>query len=142
VLQAGQEIELARAALGGRRVQLLCNAEFDVATFHTRFDYGIAQSVFTHLPWNSILRCLVNVAPVLAPQGQFFATFFEDPDGTHRVSTISHTPGGVVTHPDRDPYHYEFDVFQDLARRAGLSVTHLGDWGHPRDQQMMVFRRP
>ncbi len=78
---------------------------------------------------------------VLKPGGKFYATFFEDPDGTHYTTPIHHPVGGKVTYPDRDPYHYMFDVFEDLARRAELEVTHIGDWNHPRDQMMMVFTK-
>jgi hypothetical protein len=53
---------------------------------------------------------------------------------------MTHEPGGITTYPDRDPYHYEFSTFEDLAHRAGLRVDNLGDWNHPRAQRMMVFR--
>jgi hypothetical protein len=48
--------------------------------------------------------------------------------------------GGIVTYPDRDPFHYDFDAFRRAAQRAGLDATNLGGWGHPRGQKLMVFR--
>lgn len=141
LLEAGRE-ELADAGLAERRVHLLCRDDFDCSGFGVRFDFAIAQSVFTHLTWNSILRCLVEMQAVLAPEGRFYATFFEDVDGSHKTSTIAHEPGGIVTYPDRNPYHYEFSVFEDLASRTGLVVEHIGPWNHPRAQYLMVFKRP
>ncbi len=138
---SGVENELPAQGLHTKRFTLLQDGEFEFGRFDTTFDFALAQSVFTHLPWNSILRCLVNVSEVLAPTGQFYATFFEDTDGTHLTSTIVHDPGGIETFPDRNPYHYQFPVFEDLAMRAGLVVENLGDWNHPRNQRMLVFRQ-
>jgi SAM-dependent methyltransferase len=142
LLAAGREIELPRAGLEDRTVHLLCRDDFDLTQFGIEFDYALAQSVFTHLPWNSVLRCLVNVQRALCSRGEFYATFFEDKDGTHRISPIRHEVGGRVTYPDQDPYHYEFSVFRELAQRVGLEVDYIGDWGHPRNQVMMVFVQP
>ncbi len=140
LIDAGREHELVTAGLRERKVTLVCRDDFCFSCFGLQFDFALAQSVFTHLPWNSILRCVVEMKRVLAPQGRFYATFFEDVDGSHKTSSIKHVPGGIVTQPDSDPYHYEFSVFEDLARRSALRVEHIGDWEHPRAQKMMLFR--
>lgn len=142
LLDAGRRHELLPAEVAQRRPTFLCRDDFDFSALATDFDTALAQSVFTHLPWNSILRCLVRIQEVLKPGGRFFATFFEDPNGSHRIFPLAHQPGGIVTHADRDPYHYEFSVFQELARRVGMTVSNLGDWKHPRNQKMMVFQQP
>ncbi|MBN2303471.1 MAG: class I SAM-dependent methyltransferase [Anaerolineae bacterium] len=142
LLDAAREIELPQAGLADRTVHLLCRDDFDASSFGVRFDYALAQSVYSHLPWNSIYRSLVNVQKVLKPGGRFYATFFEDQGGQHKITPFHHERGGRITYPDQDPYHYEFDVFEDLARRVGLQVAYIGDWNHPRDQKMMVFRQP
>ena len=116
--------------------------DFDFDALHQKFDFAIAQSVFTHLPWNSILRCLVNIQKVLTPNGKFFATFFENdhPEkGMHLQPIIQSEE--ITTHMDRDPFHYEFDVFHDLAKRSGLMVKYIGAWKHPRNQKMMLFMK-
>jgi SAM-dependent methyltransferase len=140
LLDAGRQFELGLQEFSRRRPTLLCRDDFDFTRFGVEFDYALAQSVFTHLTWNSILRCLVNVKKVLATRGCFLATFFEDMDGTHRLTPLAHEPGGVVTHSDRDPFHYEFSVFVDLARRTALQAQYIGAWNHPRNQKIMVFR--
>src|SRR5690606_31306629 len=105
----------------------------------TQFDFAIAQSVFTHLPWNAIVRCLSEIKKVLAPAGNFFTTFFEDEDGSHITAPILHTRGGVLTYSDKDPYHYSVEVFKEIASRIKMQVEYIGEWNHPRDQRMMVF---
>lgn len=141
MLVAAREVELPRYGLEGKVPTLERRDDFDFSVFRTRFEFALAQSVFTHLPWNSIQRCLANVGPVLAARGRFYTTFFEDPDGGHRSGPLTHQRGGITTHPDANPYHYEYAVFEELADRLGLRVRYLGDWGHPRDQKMIVFSR-
>ncbi len=139
LLDAAVNIELPEAGLADRTVHLICRDDFDVTSFGITFDYALAQSVFSHLPWNSILRCLSNVQRVLKPDGKFYVTFFEDPDSTPNITPIYHEIGGITTYSDQDPYHYQFGVFEELARRTRLEVTYVGNWHHPRDQHMMVF---
>ena len=64
LLVSARDVELPEAGLAHRQVHLLCRDDFDFARFGARFDYALAQSVFTHLPWNSILRCLVEMQAV------------------------------------------------------------------------------
>jgi len=142
LLDAALEAELPQAGLAGKDVNLLCRDDFDFSAFGMEFDYAIAQSVFTHLTWNSILRCLMNVERVLKKDGKFYATFFDVKKENHGLDPIVHMPGNRKTYIDKDPYHYEFDVFVELARRVSLEVEYIGKWGHPRNQMMMMFTNP
>lgn len=115
-----------------------------IEAFGKQFDYGIAHSVFTHLPVNSILVCLLNVERVLAPEGRFYATFFENPAGTKQLGAIPQPRSDGPpreSFPDRDPYHYGVDLFEWLCDGIGLAVEYLGEWGNPRSQKMLVFTR-
>ncbi|MCM3879424.1 MAG: class I SAM-dependent methyltransferase [Vicinamibacterales bacterium] len=139
LLDAAVQEEVPRHGVADRTFQLLCRDDFDLTSFGASFDYAIAQSVFTHQPWNTILRCLWNVGAALKPNGRFYATFFEDPDGSHPAKPLTHTPGGIVSFPDKDPFHYPFDVFVELGKRTHLDVACIGGWNHPRGQKMMFF---
>lgn len=139
LITAAREVELPRYGLADHTVHLEVREDFEFTGVGVDFEFVLAQSVFTHLPWNSILRCLHGVSRVLTERGRFFATFFEDPRPRYYPSSLTHDRAGVVTYPDSNPYHYPFDVFEELARRTGLEVTRLGDWGHPRDQKMLCF---
>ena len=135
----GGKREIKHAGLVDKHPKLLINQNFEFWQFGTKFDYALAVSVFTHLPMNHIVRCLVELAKVLKPQGQFFASFFEAPTSAF-LEQIKHEPGGVITHYDEDPFHYSFAEFQCMADLANLSVELVGNWSHPRDQQMLCFR--
>jgi SAM-dependent methyltransferase len=142
LLEAGRE-ELRLAHLEAKRPRLVEMDDFGLARLGQRFDIALAQSVFTHLPLNSIIRCLMAVEEVLEPGGRFFATFFENPEGKRRVEPIHHrtaTGEELVTYFDRDPYHYDVDTFRWICRDTRLDVTPMGEWGHPRDQRMLLFQ--
>jgi SAM-dependent methyltransferase len=142
-LLAAGEVELERAGLSDRAPALRCDASFDVGSFGEQFDYVIAHSVFTHIPINSILVCLLEVSQVLRPpDGRFYASFFENPRGTKRLDVLTHpqpdgTPG--ATYPDADRYHYGLDLFEWLCEGTGLRVDYIGEWGSVTAQKMLVF---
>jgi SAM-dependent methyltransferase len=115
---------------------LLVDGAIDVGRFAATFDYAIAMSVFTHVPANAVERCLVNVAATLAPGGKFFATYFEAPT-PHYLVPLSHAGGAVITHSDRDPFHYHFSTFLHLVGGLPLTVENVGVW-EPRGVQHML----
>jgi 2-polyprenyl-3-methyl-5-hydroxy-6-metoxy-1,4-benzoquinol methylase len=131
-------IEIEREGLTERRPNLLVNDKFEFSRFDRTFDYAIALSLFTHLPMNHIIRCLIEIRKVLSPGAQFFATFFEAPSSAH-LERVRHTPGDIQTNYDSDPYHYSFEECRMMARAAGAQVRLIGAWDHPRDQRMLSF---
>jgi len=137
-LKAGRG-ELGLAGLSNKGAVLLQDEAFRFSRFDRSFDYALAVSVFTHLPLNAIMRCLSEMERALAPGGRFYATFFRNTGRRLRhddMSTTYHT-----VHLDRDPYYYDPDIFRWAVDGSELSVTDHGDWGHPRDQQMLVFTK-
>ena len=82
------------------------------------------QSVFTHLPLNSIVRCLVNMGRVLKDGGKFYATFYENDRGRHYLDDINQT-STVVSHFDRDYYHYDVASFEWACRAP---ASRRGTW--------------
>ncbi len=138
LLDAGRR-ELALAKLEHKRPSLFVTRRFELAQFATRFDFALAVSVFTHLPMNHIVKCLVEAKRALLPGAPFYATFFESPSDAH-VEPLAHVPGDVVSYFDMDPYHYSPDEIRFLAREAGVAAERIGEWGHPRDQRMWSFR--
>ena len=131
--------ELEAAGLQDKNPRPAQSDRFELGLFGQQFDYLLALSVFTHLFANHIARCLAEVRKVLAPAGQFFATFFIAPHDVH-LAPIVHQPGGIKTEYDRDPFHYSADEIRALARLTKLSVEVIGEWNHPRAQQMVIFR--
>jgi cyclopropane fatty-acyl-phospholipid synthase-like methyltransferase len=140
LLEAGKR-ELANEGLLDKQPTLVHTATFDVSQLGRTFDVALAQSVFTHIPLNSIVRALTTVAKVLVPGAPLYATFFENPSGRTNLGDIAHTPGGIVTHFDHDPFHYSVDDMRWAADGSGLRCEHVGEWNHPRDQRMLRFVR-
>lgn len=132
--------ELKVAGLGNKNPHLTLSDRFELGLFEQQFDYLLALSVFTHLFANHIVRCLAEVRKVLAPDGKFFATFFVAPHNVH-LAPIVHQPGGIKTEYDHDPFHYSTGEIQAMAQLADLSVEVIGEWNHPRAQQMVTFSR-
>jgi cyclopropane fatty-acyl-phospholipid synthase-like methyltransferase len=132
------EIDLGQ--LADKNPNLLLNNAFEFDKFATKFDFMISISLFTHLPMNIILRCLKRVAENLTVEGKYYSTFFIS-DKTLALEPVVHEPGNITTHYDRDPFHYAFEDISAMAKQCGLSATLLGEWNHPRAQQMVMFAK-
>lgn len=138
LIEAGR-VELRKSDLMHKGAHLLADDAFRVDRFGQTFDYAIAVSLFTHLHLNLIGRCLKNVAGVLKPEGDFYASFFRAPEPLH-LEPVARPPSKTVTNYDHDPYHQAPRELAFLARHAGLRARMVGEWGHPRGQKMAQFR--
>ena len=138
LVETGFEKEIAAASLKSRlpRENLQINADFDLAPFHTTFDFGIAQSLFTHLPFAMLNSCLEKIAPFFPEGALFYATIFEAPED---FAAPARHRGGVVSYPDANPYHYRVSDIRELAAALPWRFEYIGDWGHPRGQKMLQF---
>ena len=142
ILEAGRAVELESLGLGSKlpAQNLICNTEFDLSSMPVDADFAIAQSLFSHLPLNDIMLCLERVAQKLTPGARFFVTFFNVPE-SHPFGSPFKQAGGITTHSTRDPFHYRLSDIQRICEGLPWSVQLLGDWDHPRGQQMLEFTR-
>jgi SAM-dependent methyltransferase len=145
-LLAAGESELVRAGVTGKHPTLVARSDFAVANLGQSFDFALAQSLFTHLTFNSIARCVAEVGRVLQPGGRFFATFFANPGPRLRtepmiIESMIRTDDFLDVHVDRDPYYYDPALFSWLCEGSDLVCEHRGEWGHPWQQQMLVFTK-
>lgn len=141
LLDAGKGA-LKRSNLIHKNPILVRTGNFDFQSLNQEFDFALAQSLFTHLPLNSIIRCIVNIEKIIVQGGRFYATFFENPQGKFNLEPIMHyrvDGPNFATYFDKDPYHYIFKTFKWICEGTKLKVKYIGDWNHPRDQKMMVF---
>ncbi len=132
LLDAGSHQELGEALMATKRPWLLCSADFSFEQFATPVDVAIAQSLFTHLPSPLIGRCLEKLRPWLKPDGRFFATFFE-------VEQERDNPSAPHDH---GYFAYTREQMERFGADQGYRMDYIGDWGHPRDQVMVVYRHP
>ena len=130
--------------MADRGAVLTAMSDFGFGCLGRRFDFAIAQSLFTHLALNSIARCLIEADAVLVPGGRLFATFYENDGGPAAVESRTWKADDgfdFQTHFDRDWYHYVVSDFEYLCRRTHFTVQSKGEWGHPRRQRMLVFTK-
>ena len=140
LLNVGYEDELSeedRSKLP--RDHLKTIGDFDFSAFDAPFDYALALSVFTHLPFNHIRICLERLAPQMSPGGVFFATCFliDEDQPSHLPHT--HPVGGVTTQGAEDPYHYYYSDFETCVRKTPWRVERVSEFDHPRSQTMLRF---
>jgi len=122
--------------LHGNALQATPNFSLDAVT--PEFSFGIAQSVFTHLPISEFRRCLEAVAPNFR-NARLFATFFLAPkDG---INELRQEPGGIITFANKDPFHFTADEIAEAAELSGWKMNWLRDWAHPRNQKIAEFIR-
>lgn len=137
LIARGRELELNK--LQKQKINdtsFTSNANFSVDFAVDSFDYGIAFSLFTHLPPERIEECLKKLRPKFRT-GTFFATFFEVPsqDYQHHITQKM----GITTKPNEDPYHYTLSMIEELANKTDWSLNWIGDFNHPRNQKMAAF---
>lgn len=143
LLDAGYDIELKREGLQERmpRQNLRQSGGFEAAPFGVSFDAALAVSVFTHLPLNHIRLCLARLAGTMEPGACFYATAFVLPEDLPWQLPHRHSPGGITTHPEQDPYHYQAADLEHACRGLPWKLQRIEDWNHPRNQKMCVFER-
>jgi SAM-dependent methyltransferase len=119
VLEAGIDAELGRDILRIKQPVFQHNSDFNLSVFNRKFDYLLAQSVFTHAAGWQIRRCLDEAARVLSSNGIFAATFLA---GEHDHEGDSWVYPGVT--------YFTSEFMQQAAREAGLTMRYL-EWHHP-----------
>jgi len=104
--------------------QLVEDAEFAFPGLPAHADYLIAWGVFTHLPPDQTAQALARIAARWPEPRVLLFTVFLAPGGQ---AGPLRQPDGVVTHPDRPPWHLTESTLRDMATTAGLSLTRLPD---------------
>jgi len=128
LVQEGLERELGADVVRVKRPTFSATDDFDLAALGERFDFVLAQSVFSHTFRDLTLRGLTAVGECLAGGGTLLATFFEDE---------RRAEGSGWRYPACVPYGWE-DI-EALAGEAGLAVRRL-DWPHPRQSWFVGAR--
>ena len=135
LIETGWRAEIETAGLADHlpRDHLHITEDFEVP-FDGLFDVGLAVSLFTHLPLSGFTHCLERVAPHFRTEGRIFATVFEG-EGADLARSE-----GIVTHDDRDPFHFTREALTEATPEA-WTFDWIGDWNHPRGQQMVRLTR-
>lgn len=106
------------------RDQLVKDPDFAFPGVPPTITHAIAFAVFTHLPLPYLTHALGNLATRFPDLQSLLLTLFLAPDG--------HTgpfrqPDGVVTHPDRAPWHLTGDGWAPDGRLGGFRLDRRPD---------------
>lgn len=132
LIKAGLKHEVPERLRDEKRPHFVISDRFEFHKFRKRPDYGIAQSLFSHLAREDILLCLANLRAEMQAGGRFYATFV--PKGFLPEDYVN--PGHS---DDRQAFQYDAEEILAIGREAGWQARYIGDWGHPRGQQMLEF---
>ena len=104
--------------------QLVCDGDFRFDVFNRKFDFAIAHSVFTHLSFADIERCLKSLKQVMSPGGRLLFTFCL---GEDREFDVVYSKGVPMT----KSHHVDTKRYESLAESVGFRFDFHGRSGHP-----------
>jgi hypothetical protein len=113
---------------------LIEDASFDLPGVPPTIAMAIAFAVFTHLPLTHLQAALPRLRARLPRLQKLLFTVFLAPDARAAQGPLRQ-PDGVVTHPDRAPYHHLAEDVLTAATGAGFAAT-LSDPHLPRGQRL------
>ena len=131
----GWETELDDAARANLpQDHLIEDTSFNFPDIPQTITFAVAFAVFTHLPADHLATALTNLRPRFPNLRRLIFTVFLAPEthsGPHRQAD------GVVTHPDRFPWHMTERHVLTLTQAAGFTATRH-DHRLPRGQVMFT----
>ena len=117
---------VSKEGLSDKEPRLLVNQKKDLKFLefpNDKFDYILAQSVFTHLKPDHINECFENIGKIMSKTSAFYFTYRKE-DTPRQVGCKG--------------FRYPFAFFESLAAKHGFNLQDCSkDYAHPRDQQML-----
>jgi hypothetical protein len=132
VIEAGLKHEIPKQLRRDKRPQFVTSDRFEFHKFGKRPNYGLAQSLFSHLVKDDIHLCLANLRATMPAGGRFYATFV--PKGFLPEDYVNPEQSD-----DHQAFQYDAEEILAIGREAGWQGRYIGDWGHPRGQEMLEF---
>lgn len=130
LLEQGIESELGKEFIKLKRPTFINDRNFTLSAFNQKFDFIIAQSIFSHTSQSQIQQCLQEAKRVMKPSTKFVATFLE---GDTNYTGEEWVYPGCVT--------YTSECIIDLVQQQGLACKPL-QWHHPNGQTWIVIVNP
>ena len=129
VIEAGKTL-LVDEGLVDKRPRLIANTAGDLRFemfSDEKFDFLLAQSVFTHLKEEHIEECFANVGRIMGPDSRFYFTFYS---------------GEVSEQSGPKSFRFPFSFFERVAKGNSFELTERSeDYPHPRGQRMAFVQK-
>jgi len=134
LVEEGVKQQLGRDAIEIKQPRFDTNDRFDCSVFGERFDFIVAQSIFSHTGLALFRAGLASAAGALAPRGLILATFSEGPRNFPRGRDAE---GWVYP----GCCWYEREEVSELCAEAGLHFRFI-PWKHPRQVWFLAAAAP
>jgi len=126
VLDAGIEGEFGKEILAIKEPHFSYNNDFDLTVFNQKFDYLLAQSVFSHTPKSQFRECLQSAEKVMKPGATFLASFSV---GTEDYAKDVWTDYAIP---------YRLSTVCSLIEESGLMIDTFNVYPHPQLQWIVI----
>lgn len=133
LVEEGFDRELGRDARAIKRPRFDYNSDYKADVFGQRFDFIIAQSIFSHTGEAATAKALASFASTIADDGLIVANWLVGPEmeDIHPDSSDWVYPGCVPFEPER---------IDRLAKESGLHAA-VCPWPHPGGLSWFVLGR-
>lgn len=125
LLQKGIQEELGQSAIEIKKPTFLNDDDFTLTAFGRKFDFLLAQSIFSHTSQRQLRKCLSEASKVMMPHSIFAATFFE--------GTRNYEGDRWTAHAD-----YTIEKIQGLVEEQGLILRPI-EWDHQDLQRWILI---
>jgi SAM-dependent methyltransferase len=130
LIDDGIKYELGKDIISLKSPSFNNSSEFEFQIFDKKFDFLIAQSIFSHASASQISNCLKEAKAVMKQEGLFLATFV--------LGKINYT-GTDWVYPDC--VNYRHDYILELVKNQKLDAIQL-KWLHATGQTWYVIFHP
>lgn len=121
--------ELGKEIVKLKKPKFLYRSDFKFSKFNQKFDYALAQSIFTHSSIGQINECLQNLKLVAGDNFKFIASFIEGD---------TNYEGDEWVYPACVTYRYDF--FKKLVEDSGFKCKRLND-EHPNNATWVLISK-
>jgi hypothetical protein len=135
LIEAGLKHEVPKAMQKEKRPEFVISDAFEFEKLTKQPTFALAQSLFSHLTKADIELCLRNLFAAMPSGGRFFATFVP-------MSFLPEDYQNPDQSADDKAFRYDAEEILEIGRAAGWQGRYIGDWGHPRGQEMLAFEKP
>ena len=130
LIKDGIKNELGNDIISIKSPSFSNSSSFELQSFNEKFDFLIAQSIFSHASSSQIIKCLKEAKSVMSKEALFFATFIIGEDNYTEDEWVY--PGCVT---------YQNHYVLGLIKEEGLAAIKTA-WSHPNGQSWYLIFHP